>query len=357
MASKLPWMKFFPADWLADAALRSCSFETRGLWIDILCHMHRNDRRGYLQLNGSPVTPEQIARMTGCSADQATRCVAELLSSGVASVLDDGTLYSRRMLREEQKRGLCSEAGQRGGGNPALKGSNGRPLKVVPKVTPKVGPKGEEAENDPEFDPPLKVGPKVGPKVGLKVGPKVPLEYDSSSEEREEEPGEERDTGEGGAGGRGQKPARRRPLTPDDDQGFLAFWREYPRRVKKLPAWKVWQRLGVDDALLQTILDSLSRQKQAEGWLKDNGKFVPHPTTWLNGRQWEDELLAPPQPAARPPVPVSARAEEDARRDERLKAIPIGNKPMPPQVAAYMARVHGFGGATPPSEAERKDPL
>ncbi|MNY63023.1 hypothetical protein D3C86_1999290 [compost metagenome] len=25
-------------------------------------------------------------------------------------------------------------------------------------------------------------------------------------------------------------------------------------------------------------------------WLKDGGKYVPMPTTWLNGRRWEDEV-------------------------------------------------------------------
>jgi hypothetical protein len=179
MAGKLPFMKFFPADWLSDEKLRACSIEARGLWMDMLCHMHKNDRRGYLQLNGSPVSLDQLARMTGCSTEQATRCVAELLNSGVASALADGTLYSRRMLREEQKRGLCSEAGRKGGGNPVLRVKS---------------------------DPPLKVLPKVVPKVGLKVGPKVPLEYESSSSElnqREEQRQEEDSISRGRGAGEG----------------------------------------------------------------------------------------------------------------------------------------------------------
>lgn len=346
--AKLPFIKFFPADWLSDEKLRACSLEARGLWIDLVCMMHKNDRRGYLQLNGSPVTPEQIARMTGCSAEQATRCIAELVSSGVASVLEDGTHYSRRMLREEQKRGLCSDAGRKGGGNPLLRAEIDPPL----KVNPKVGPKVKEVEDRVKFDPPLKVGPKVGPKVGLKVGPKVPLEYDSYSEETEEEPREERDTGVGGAGGRGQRPPRP-PTSPENCPAFLAFWSVYPKRVKRQAAFKVWVRLNVGDDLLKVILDAVAKQKQSEEWQKENWKYVPHPTTWLNGRQWEDELF-PPAAAAAPRSPSGnpARAEEEARRQERLRAIPVPEKPMSPQMAAYMARVHGYGAGTPRQDKE-----
>lgn len=347
MAGKLPWMKFFPADWLSDEKLRACSIETRGLWIDILSHMHKNDRRGYLQLNGSPVSLDQLARMTGCSTEQATRCVAELLDSGVASALADGTLYSRRMLREEQKRGLCSEAGQKGGGNPALRVKIDPPLKVGqadPGTGQKVG----------QFDPPLKDDPKVGLKVGIKVGPKVPLISDSYSEGQSPVDQETKiDTvlysGGGGAGGGGKSgSAFKRGSTPEQCPDFMAFWRAYPRRQKRQAAFKVWQRLDVDDELLAVILRAVSRQSAMEGWRKENGKYVPLPTTWLNGQEWENELHVD-LPAVAEPVPspsvvaaheaiIAAQVErerqaklhaEQAERDRLARGGNIFAKPQP----------------------------
>ncbi len=60
--------------------------------------------------------------MTGCSAEEVTRLLAELQSSGVFSCTDDGVIYCRRMIREEGKREKCGEAGRKGGGNPTFKG-------------------------------------------------------------------------------------------------------------------------------------------------------------------------------------------------------------------------------------------
>lgn len=83
------------------------------MWIDMLSLMHKGDRRGYLQLNGSPVTLSQLASMTGCDTAQATRCVAELCNSGVASALADGNDLQQAILRGGTETELCAEAGRR----------------------------------------------------------------------------------------------------------------------------------------------------------------------------------------------------------------------------------------------------
>ncbi len=105
--TKLPAMQFYPGDWFKDPALRSVSLESRGLWIDLLCLMFESDRRGYLQhATGAPVTNEQIARMVGCSVEQALRALQELEDCGVFSRTRDGIIYSRRMERDERERSL-----------------------------------------------------------------------------------------------------------------------------------------------------------------------------------------------------------------------------------------------------------
>ena len=42
------------------------------------------------------------------------------------------------------------------------------------------------------------------------------------------------------------------------------------------------------------MLEAIDRQKQTTAWRKNNGQRIPHPATWLNNRQWEDEV-APAQ--------------------------------------------------------------
>ena len=133
---KLPAFQFYPGDWMKDPGLRSVSVAARGLWIDMLCLMFESPRRGYLQLaNGTLPTPAQIARMVGGSAEEVSALLQELVSSGVCYDTDHG-LMSKRLVRDEQKRGLCSEAGKRGG-NPTLKGTSKGGSKGQPKGAPK----------------------------------------------------------------------------------------------------------------------------------------------------------------------------------------------------------------------------
>jgi hypothetical protein len=90
---------------MKDPELRAVSPAARGLWIDMLCLMFECDRRGYLQFNnGKIVTAEHLARMTGSSTDDTSRWLQELENSGVFSRTDDGTIFSRRMLRDEKER-------------------------------------------------------------------------------------------------------------------------------------------------------------------------------------------------------------------------------------------------------------
>jgi len=75
-----------------------------------------------------------------------------------------------------------------------------------------------------------------------------------------------------------------------NDDGFDHFWQKYPNKVAKANALKVWKKMKPDGSLLAKILASLEVAKNSDGWKKDDGRFIPHPTTWLNGRRWEDEI-------------------------------------------------------------------
>jgi len=142
---------------MKDPALRSVSIAARGLWIDMLCLLFESDRRGYLQhCTGKPVTPDQLARMTGCSAEEVSRLLQELEDSGVFSRTDHGVLFSRRMVSDERKRMACSEAGRKGGGNPILqrtfKGNGKGDAKGMSKHFPKASSSTSSSSSDK--DPP-----------------------------------------------------------------------------------------------------------------------------------------------------------------------------------------------------------
>ncbi|WP_180191791.1 helix-turn-helix domain-containing protein [Pseudomonas syringae] len=73
-------------------------------------------------------------------------------------------------------------------------------------------------------------------------------------------------------------------------KGFDQFWKLYPRKVGKDKASKAWQKLQMTEALYDLIVSALAKHVATPGWTKDNGQFIPHAATWLNGKRWEDEV-------------------------------------------------------------------
>jgi phage replication O-like protein O len=70
---------------------------------------------------------------------------------------------------------------------------------------------------------------------------------------------------------------------------FLKFWEAYPNKKAKLEAFKAWSKSNGQRPHVDTLLTSISKQKQSLAWKKDNGQFIPHPATWLRQGRWEDE--------------------------------------------------------------------
>ena len=117
---KLAWIKFYPADWRADPALRMCSLGARGLWMEMLCLMHEAEPRGSLLVSGKTVTPRLLAGIVSVSPDEIEHWTSELEAAGVFSRDDDGVIYSRRMRRDEARSEVHRANGAKGG-NPRLK--------------------------------------------------------------------------------------------------------------------------------------------------------------------------------------------------------------------------------------------
>lgn len=152
---KLPSFQFYPGDWMKDPSLRSVSYAARGFWIDLLCLMFESQKRGYLQHeNGNPITKDQLARMTGGSAKQIERLLKELEESGVFSRTEQGVIYSRRIVREEQLRKKQVEFGKQGG-NPALKGGLNPPDKVDAKANPTPSSSSSVSSSPSGITPPI----------------------------------------------------------------------------------------------------------------------------------------------------------------------------------------------------------
>lgn len=77
------------------------------------------------------------------------------------------------------------------------------------------------------------------------------------------------------------------------DDAFSIFWDAYPRRVGRTAAEKAFNKLKPSGPVLEAMLVALAQQKRQPQWTKDGGQFIPHASTWINQRRWEDEIAAP----------------------------------------------------------------
>lgn len=104
-------------------------------------------------------------------------------------------------------------------------------------------------------------------------------------------------------------------------EAFEKFWNQYPRKVSKKKALVAWIRIKPDETTLKQILAALTAQMKSEQWQKDDGRFIPHPTTWLNGERWNDESKK-----EAPVQIVQPVTRMEARQIEKREYSPEGQK-------------------------------
>lgn len=72
---------------------------------------------------------------------------------------------------------------------------------------------------------------------------------------------------------------------------FEKFWSAYPKKVNKKRTLEWFERHRPDENTVDIMLKKLEYFKKTDNWTKQNGQFIPHPTTWLNGERWLDDIV------------------------------------------------------------------
>lgn len=65
---------------------------------------------------------------------------------------------------------------------------------------------------------------------------------------------------------------------------FNEFWAQYPRKSAKLTAARAFAKVAQTDHV--AVLSGLEKAKASRQWQEG---VIPHASTWLNQRRWEDE--------------------------------------------------------------------
>ena len=100
---------------------------------------------------------------------------------------------------------------------------------------------------------------------------------------------------------RERKGIDREPSAKAAEALFDQFWGTYPRKTDKGNARKAWAK-----AVKKKPAGEIIAAAAAYAATKPEPKFTAHPTTWLNGERWDDELARAPSDQQRwypPEVP------------------------------------------------------
>lgn len=105
---------------------------------------------------------------------------------------------------------------------------------------------------------------------------------------------------------------------------FSKFWKTYPKKRDKAKAQRAFLKIKNIEKVFPVMMQALEKQKASADWQKDGGQFIPYPTTWLNGKRWEDVEQVDIQPPAQGPGRLTQadvdrmerEREEQAARDE-----------------------------------------
>lgn len=169
------YSKFFWADYMSDKELLMCSLASQAVWMRMLC-VAADAGRGNVLIAGKQPTPDQLALLCGLGVTgaQVEAAIQELERWEVFSRRTDGTIYSRRMERDEKKRRQSSEAGKssaavRSGNN---KGNFGRSNDIAQRTASTTINHQPESINHqpstiPQLPPPVQGGKGSGNVVSI----------------------------------------------------------------------------------------------------------------------------------------------------------------------------------------------
>lgn len=287
---KLPYIQFYPADWLQDTM--PLSLAAKGAWINILCAQWRSQSRGALTL---PLTG--WARQIGASVEQTKAAIFELVDmhicdcpshENVSLVTDHNekiTLVNRRMVREEKSRESNACRQQRFRNKKVTQPDNA-------SVTPYISEDRRQKSKDKD-----KILSSTAPAIEAQANEDFYL----------------------------TKKGKR--LTGKRLEAFNRLWDAFAYKQGKAEAAEVWMGIpSLTDALVERIIDAAKRCAESRPALKAAGRTPKMLQGWIAGRRWEDEASSAfdgPPPSGRPPAfPLTPRQQQT----ERFKGMAIALK-------------------------------
>lgn len=240
-----PYLPLYVNDFLADEKLANCSAESNGVYIRLLCLMHKSCEYGKFLLRQKE---RQSGRQTLDFAVKLAKQMpytSDVIENGLIELLDNEVIYidgdalcQHRMIKDGE----------------------------ISKIRAKSGKKGAEVANANSKKKSGFADAKQSAKESAKqsANTEIDIIYETENENK----------------------------LNDSDKEFEIFWSAYPKKVGKADAKKKF-KTALTKVSLDTMLAALEVQKTWGQWQRDGGQYIPNASTWLNQERWNDEETTP----------------------------------------------------------------
>lgn len=117
-----PYLPLYVQDYLTDEKLSMCTWSTQGVYIKLLCLLHKSEPYGTILLKQNDKQSENIAlnfalkimRLLPIEKDVLISALTELIAEGCL-IIEDDKLLQQRMVRDNEISNIRAKAGRAGG--------------------------------------------------------------------------------------------------------------------------------------------------------------------------------------------------------------------------------------------------
>ena len=247
-----PYLPLYVMDFVTDEKLEQCSAESTGVYIRLMCYMHKSVPYGTVTLNqkcksdGDAVAgfAKMLSRPMPYDTAVIERSLKELIEMGVLT-LDGDVLIQKRMVRDSEISEKRAFAGSKGGKQKSSKSEAKSKQNTENEI---------EIENEDESE--------------------IDSEIDRAASSKKSVV----------------------------EERFDKFWKAYPKKNGKGYARKIFLKIAPDEELFKRMMSALEAAKRCEQWTKEHGQYIPYPSTWLNQERWDDDYGGQAGPTGGPPA-------------------------------------------------------
>jgi uncharacterized protein YdaU (DUF1376 family) len=236
---------FYPQDWIIDTA--RLTPEERGVYIQIIALIYSN--RGPIEND-----PVWIAGVSGCSSRMVKSVISKLEEKGFVQ-FSGGKITQKRAENELNIKRKHLELSSKGGRN--------------------------RAENEREY----KENNYLDSSEGV-----IPLSSSSPSPSPSPTQLEEKEPK-----GSKKKPENKNEIPENIYDEFCEFWKIAEKKVGKGAAEKAYMKAREFEAKENINPAWIAANRKWKTLAENEKRFIPHPSTWLNEKRWEDEFQLEPE--------------------------------------------------------------